>query len=133
MLVEALPDGLHILGIGLNTNGRVSDAPREIQSRLTTLRDLTGQPHDHTDLTLAVLDRLVNCLRKLGSDAGSLGRRFDELCLQHGQTLTLYQGERATTGRCLGIAPDGGLVLETPAGPRTLHSGTLQPPRGAVQ
>ena len=70
VLVEMLPDGLHILGIGLNTNGRVSDAPREIQSRLTTLRDLTGQPHDHTDLTLAVLDRLVNCLRKLGSDEG---------------------------------------------------------------
>jgi BirA family biotin operon repressor/biotin-[acetyl-CoA-carboxylase] ligase len=133
VLVEALPDGLHILGIGLNTNGRVSDAPRELRSRLTTLRDLTGQPHDHTELALAVLDRLVDCLRKLGSDAESLGRRFDELCLQHGQTLTLYQGERATTGRCLGIAPDGGLRLETPAGPRTFHSGTLQPPRRAVQ
>ncbi len=133
VLVEALPDGLHILGIGLNTNGRVSDAPSELQSRLTTLRDLTGQPHDHTDLTLALLDRLVDCLRKLGSDAESLGRRFDELCLQHGQTLTLYQGARATAGRCLGIAPDGGLRLETPAGPRTFHSGTLQAPRGAVQ
>ncbi len=133
VLVEALPDGLHILGLGLNTNGRASDAPRELQSRLTTLRDLTGQPHDHTELTLAFLDRLIDCLRMLGANADSLGRRFDELCLQHGQMLTLYQGERATTGRCLGIARDGGLRLETPAGALTFHSGTLQPPRGAVQ
>jgi BirA family biotin operon repressor/biotin-[acetyl-CoA-carboxylase] ligase len=133
VLVEALPDGLHILGIGLNTNSLVADAPNNLQPHLTTLRDLTGQPHDHTELTLALLDRLVSCLRTLGSDAESLGRRFDELCLQHGQMLTLYQGERATTGRCLGIAPDGGLVLQTPAGPRTFHSGTLQPPRGELE
>jgi BirA family biotin operon repressor/biotin-[acetyl-CoA-carboxylase] ligase len=133
VLVEALPDGLHILGIGLNTNSRVADAPKNLQSNLATLRDLTGQPHDHTELTLALLDQLVDCLRMLGSDAESLGRRFDKLCLQHGQMLTLYQGERATTGRCLGIAPDGGLVLQTPAGPRNFHSGTLQPPRGGLE
>jgi BirA family biotin operon repressor/biotin-[acetyl-CoA-carboxylase] ligase len=133
VLVEALPEGLHILGIGLNTNSRVADAPDNLRSHLTTLRDLTDQPIDHTELTLALLNRLIDCLRTLGSDSESLGRRFDELCLQHGQMLTLYQGERATTGRCVGIAPDGGLVLQTPAGPRTFHSGTLQPPRGGLE
>jgi BirA family biotin operon repressor/biotin-[acetyl-CoA-carboxylase] ligase len=133
VLVEALPEGLHILGIGLNTNSRVADAPDNLQSHLTTLRDLTGQSLNHTELTLALLNRLIDCLRMLGSDSESLGRRFDELCLQHGQMLTLYQGERATTGRCLGIAPDGGLILQTPAGPRTFHSGTLQSPRGGLK
>src|SRR5262249_20817478 len=131
--VEALPDGLHILGIGLNTNSRAADAPAELRSRLATLRDLTGHAQDHTDLTLALLDRFGECLRTLGSDAQSLGRRFDELCLQHGQTLTLYQGDRATSGRCLGIAPDGGLILQTRDGPLTFHSGTLQPPRRALE
>jgi BirA family biotin operon repressor/biotin-[acetyl-CoA-carboxylase] ligase len=133
VLIEALPDGLHILGIGLNTNSRVADAPAELQPQLTTLRDLTGRPHDHTELTLALIDQLVACLNQLGADPQSLGRRFDELCLQHCQTLTLYQGDRATTGRCLGIAPDGGLLLETTSGQQSFHSGTLQPPRGAVQ
>jgi BirA family transcriptional regulator, biotin operon repressor / biotin---[acetyl-CoA-carboxylase] ligase len=129
VLVEALPEGLHILGIGLNTNSSAADAPTDLQPRLATLRDLTGGPHDHTELMLALLERIGGCLRTLGSASESLGRRFDELCLQHGQTLTLYQGERTTTGRCLGIAPDGGLILETPTGSRTFHSGTLQPPR----
>ncbi len=133
VLIEALPDGLHILGIGLNTNSRVADAPAELQPQLTTLRDLTGRPHDHTELTIALFDRLVACLGQLGADPLSLGRRFDELCLQHGRTLTLYQGERATTGRFLGIAPDGGLLLETTSGQQSFHSGTLQAPRGAVQ
>jgi biotin-(acetyl-CoA carboxylase) ligase len=68
-------------------------------------------------------------LRQLGADPGSLGSRFNALCLQHGQTLTVYQGERQVVGRCLGIAPDGGLLLETPNGPQALYSGTLQPPQ----
>jgi BirA family biotin operon repressor/biotin-[acetyl-CoA-carboxylase] ligase len=133
VLVEAIPDGLHILGVGLNTNGRATDAPVELQPYLTTLLDLTGRQVDHTELTLALMDRLVACLSQLGADPQSLGRRFNDLCLQHGRTLTLYQGDRATTGRCLGIAPDGGLLLETTSGQQSFHSGTLQPSRGTVQ
>ena len=129
VLVEVLPDGRHILGVGLNTNSRAATAPAELQTVLTTLLDLTGQRQDHTALLLALLSRLDVCLRQLGADPESLGSRFNELCSQHGQTLILFQGERAIVGRCLGIAPDGGLILQTTGGPQTFHSGTLQPPK----
>lgn len=128
VLVEVMPDGRHIVGIGLNLNSRAADAPSELQSRLVTLRDLTGAMHERTDLVVQVLSELGACLRHLGVEAETLGLRFNDLCLQHGQTLTLYQGDRPIIGRCLGIAPDGGLLLETSSGPQALYSGTLQMP-----
>jgi BirA family transcriptional regulator, biotin operon repressor / biotin---[acetyl-CoA-carboxylase] ligase len=129
VLVEVLPDGRHILGVGLNTNSRVATAPADLQAILTTLLDLTGQRQEHTDLLLALLSHLDACLRQLGADPDVIGARFNELCLQNDQTLTLFQGERAIVGRCLGIAPDGGLILQTTGGPQAFHSGTLQPPK----
>ncbi len=129
VLVEVLPDGRHIIGVGLNLNNQASFAPLELQSRLTTLRDLTGQAHPPTEVLIELLAALGDNLTRLGADPESLGERFNELCLQRGSTVTVYLGETAVTGICLGIAPDGGLLLETSAGPRSFYSGTLQPPR----
>ncbi|HEV2969078.1 MAG TPA: biotin--[acetyl-CoA-carboxylase] ligase [Pirellulales bacterium] len=129
VLVEILPDGRHILGVGLNTNSHAADAPAELQSRLTTLLDLTSKRQDHTEVILDILNHLDVCLRLLGADGDSLGVRYNDLCLQHGEALTLYLGANAITGPCLGIASDGGLLLDAPDGPRAFYSGTLQPPK----
>ena len=51
------------------------------------------------------------------------GSRFDRTT--SGTTLTLSVGEERVTGLCTGIAPDGALVLETPAGRRTIYSGIV--------
>ncbi len=129
VLVEVLHDGRHIIGVGLNLNNRLSEAPDELRARVCTLSDLTGQPHSPTDLLLDLLAALAEVLRCLATDAETLGLRFNELCLQRGERLTVYIGDQTVSGLCLGIAPDGGLILETAAGPRTFYSGTLQPPR----
>ena len=68
-------------------------------------------------------------LRQLGGDDPALDAALNTLCLQHNQQLTVYLGAEAITGRCLGIAGDGGLMLDTAAGCRTFHSGTLRPPQ----
>lgn len=129
VLVEVMPDGRHILGVGLNLNSRAADAPSELQHRLTTLRDISGRTHIATDVLLDILQMMGQCFADLGADAATLGRRFDELCLQRSEILTLYQGERRFTGVCRGVTVDGGLVLETDHGVETFLSGTLQPPK----
>ncbi|HEY2147541.1 MAG TPA: hypothetical protein VGH32_06365, partial [Pirellulales bacterium] len=93
--------------------------------------DLTGVVHPRTEIIVQLLNELARCLRQLVAEPESHGRRFNDLCLQHGEMLTLYQGARATAGRCLGIAPDGGLLLETPSGTHAFYSGTLQPRQSA--
>ncbi|HZZ28707.1 MAG TPA: biotin--[acetyl-CoA-carboxylase] ligase [Pirellulales bacterium] len=128
ILVEVLPSGRHIIGVGLNTNNSSDDAPPELRNSIATLRDLTGRLHDHTELLLAILENLEAALVQLSQPLETLGQRFDLLCLQRGETLTVYQGQQTITGRCVGIAPDGALLLDTPDGRREITSGTLRPP-----
>ncbi|HTQ37988.1 MAG TPA: biotin--[acetyl-CoA-carboxylase] ligase [Pirellulales bacterium] len=128
ILVEVLPAGYHIIGVGLNSNNTATDAPPPLRNAIATLRDLTGRTHDHTELLLAILENMEAALVQLGQPLEILGQRFDMLCLQRGKMLTVYQGEQTITGRCAGIAPDGALLLDTTAGRREITSGTLHPP-----
>jgi BirA family biotin operon repressor/biotin-[acetyl-CoA-carboxylase] ligase len=125
ILVEALPDGRHILGIGCNVNNSLAAAPAELQAIATSLADLTGRTQHRTAFLLGVLERLHANLDLLASSPASLGERADQLCLQRGRRLTIESGARRTTGICAGIAPDGALLLETPAGLETHYSGVL--------
>jgi BirA family biotin operon repressor/biotin-[acetyl-CoA-carboxylase] ligase len=126
VLVEVLPDGKHIVGIGLNSNNSVREAPPTLQASIATLVDLTGRPHDHTELLLALMENLEAAFLQLGQPQETLGERFDLLCLQRGEVLTVYQGDHSLTGRCAGIAPDGSLLLDTAEGRRAVQSGTLR-------
>lgn len=125
ILVEALPDGRHVVGIGVNVNNSLASAPEELLSLATTLGELTGAAHERTELLVRLLDHLASNLDVLGRQPQELGRRADELCLQHGRTLTLRHGGRTLTGLCAGIAPDGALLLDTPSGREAFYSGVL--------
>jgi BirA family transcriptional regulator, biotin operon repressor / biotin---[acetyl-CoA-carboxylase] ligase len=127
ILVEVLPSGLHIIGVGLNSNNIAADAPPTLREMVATLRDLTGRRHDHTELLLAIMENLDAALTQLGEPMGTIGERFDLLCRQRGEVLTVYQGAQTITGKCVGIAPDGALLLDTNAGRQMILSGTLKP------
>jgi BirA family biotin operon repressor/biotin-[acetyl-CoA-carboxylase] ligase len=126
ILVEVPQDGRIIVGIGLNTNDRVADAPPELADRLTTLRELTKTNWDHTRLLIEILNRFEHWQKVLMDSPDQVGRRADELCLQHGRQLAIDPGDgQVVSGRCLGIAPDGAIRLDTPDGPRPFYSGRL--------
>jgi BirA family biotin operon repressor/biotin-[acetyl-CoA-carboxylase] ligase len=126
ILVEVLPDRKHVIGIGLNTNNSLVDAPPELRQTATTLLDLTGRPHAQTEVLIGLLNELARVFTQLAIDPAAIGRRADKLCLQRGQTLSLQLGPQLITGLCLGIAPDGGLILETAQGRQTFYSGVLR-------
>ena len=64
VLVEVPAEGSHIVGIGVNTNNSLADAPVEIRDRAVTLYDLTGRRHDQTGI-------LVEILKHFAAGAGS--------------------------------------------------------------
>jgi len=125
ILVEGLPDGRHVVGIGLNTNNTLAEGPPELRQIATTLLELTGEPHNQTEILIALLKHLEDTFRQLVSQPERIGERADELCLQRGETLSLQQGRRTITGLCAGIAPDGALLLDTAQGRRAFYSGVL--------
>jgi BirA family biotin operon repressor/biotin-[acetyl-CoA-carboxylase] ligase len=129
ILIEVLADGRHVVGIGINTNNTLADAPPPLRQQAATLFDLTGRRHDQTGILIALVQRLERNFAALASDCPQITARADALCLQHGRTLSVQQGRRTVTGVCRGIAPDGALRLETVEGQERLYSGVLRQPR----
>ena len=105
---------------------QLADAPGELRESIATLHWLTGRLVDHGELLAAFLDQFAVALSMLRESPSHLGLRFNELCLQHGQTLSVRNGNERTTGRCAGIAADGALLLDTETGRRAFYSGTLR-------
>jgi BirA family biotin operon repressor/biotin-[acetyl-CoA-carboxylase] ligase len=126
VLVEVLADRRVIVGIGLNTNNALRDAPPPLRKTATTLRELTGAPHDHTEILLELLAHLADGLGQLTSAPEQIAAAANALCSQRGGTLAIQSGRRLVRGRCLGIDADGGLLLETAGGRRTLYSGVVR-------
>ncbi len=126
ILIDVLPSGQHVVGIGLNVNNLLDDAPADVRSRATSLCELTGRIYDRTSLLLDLLRQLELAVRDSAAAPDTFGRRFLELCLQLGQELTIEVGSQRTTGRCAGIGPDGALLLETVGGWQKFYSGVLR-------
>jgi BirA family biotin operon repressor/biotin-[acetyl-CoA-carboxylase] ligase len=126
VLVEILADRRVIVGIGLNTNNSLRDAPQPLQKTATTLFELTGAQHDNAQILLELLAHLASGLAQLTSAPEQTAAEANEMCLQRGQTLAIQSGRRLIRGRCLGIDADGGLLLDTAEGRRKFYSGVLR-------
>lgn len=126
ILIDVLPGGRHIVGVGLNVNNSFDGAPDDVRQRAVSMLELTGRPLDRTEVLLAFLQEFDEALHQLAKDPVTLGARFHDNCLQIGQDLTIEHANRRTTGRCAGIAADGALLLDTLAGRQKFYSGILR-------
>jgi BirA family transcriptional regulator, biotin operon repressor / biotin---[acetyl-CoA-carboxylase] ligase len=127
ILIEVLPDRRHVIGIGVNSNNTIADAPVELRSKAATLRDLAQRTCDQTEILIDLLKRLDCEFQRLRCEPQSVAARADALCLQCGRILTLQWGQRTITGRCQGIAADGAIRLETSAGMEAFYAGSVLP------
>jgi BirA family biotin operon repressor/biotin-[acetyl-CoA-carboxylase] ligase len=126
VLIDVVPGGRHIVGVGLNVNNTLADAPHDVRARAASLRDLTGRWFDRTALLVNLLENLQAAVQESAAAPQEFGARFGQLCLQLGRELTIEVGGQRTHGRCAGIAADGALLLETTTGPRKFYSGALR-------
>lgn len=127
ILTERVGTNAVILGIGVNVNNSLQDAPSELNQKVISLVDLLGEPISRTEFLQTLLRSLTQRLVELRTREETLLQRFNQLCLQHGKILTVEQGIKQIRGMCLGIAEDGGLMLDTLDGLQTIYSGALLP------
>jgi BirA family biotin operon repressor/biotin-[acetyl-CoA-carboxylase] ligase len=125
VLVDLLPGGRHVVGIGLNVNNGLAGAPPEVQSRATSLRELTGATWDRTTLLLELVAHMKTTICDAAARPERFAQRFAALCQQLGQQVSVDVAGRMVSGRCGGIATDGALLLETPSGPERIYSGIM--------
>ena len=128
ILIEALADRRHIIGVGLNTNNTLADAPAELRTTAGTICDMSGQTHDQTDVLVDLLNCLKSAFADLRDEPEKIVARANELCPLRGREVSLTVDGSTVEGRCRGIAPDGALLIDTPDGdgpPKAFYSGTL--------
>ncbi len=125
VLVEAPPGQRYVVGVGLNLNNNLAEAPPELQAVAVTLRELTGTEHDPTEFLIGYLKRFATLLDDLPSRPSRITQTADELCLQRDALLAVETGGRIVRGVCQGIAPDGSLLLSDAHGLRCITSGIV--------
>jgi len=126
ILIEAQPPGFAIVGIGLNVLGDAADLPAELRATATSLAAHASGPVTRKALlahVLNVLDEAYAAL--LDGHWGSLLARQREIETTLGQERTILTGTETLTGRVRDLSPEGGLVIETAAGLRTVTVGEV--------
>ncbi len=130
ILVESSGRSLErlVIGIGLNVNNSLRDAPPQLRTVMTSLADMTGASFDRTDVLVQLLQSLESELTALGDLQGSHEQlaRFREYCLLTGRFVTVSDPSCDQTGLCLGIDDDGALSLQTEFGRTRCLSGTVR-------
>lgn len=114
-----------ILGMGINVNNSLADAPAEIQTVGISLCDAAGGEFDLTEVLLRLLARLEENLYSLAMDDPTLAARWQTRCALRGRTITVQQENRSIQGLCRGIAADGGLTIDTGQGQEHVYGGVL--------
>ena len=117
--------GRLVVGIGINVNNSLADAPPVVQQRGIALADETGSCVDPTDLLIALLIELELEFARLADNPELDTIRWRSHCLLTDRKVTVRVGPLIHRGSCRGIASDGGLQIEQQDRIQTLHAGEV--------
>jgi len=115
-----------VVGIGINVNNSLGDAPRELASYATSLCDASATHHSQQTVLILVLNELQRQLIALGQRDPELPRAWQRLCWLSQQNVSVQAGERTVEGICSGIAEDGALLIKTASATDRIYSGSLR-------
>jgi BirA family biotin operon repressor/biotin-[acetyl-CoA-carboxylase] ligase len=127
VLIETPPTTAQrlVVGVGLNVNNSLAEAPDDVRQRAIALCDVHGRTFDRNDLLVRLLQQLQVDLEALASSAPSLLTRWRKLCLLTGRSVVITDSGRTIAGTCLGIDDDGALRVQTGSSVERLFSGVV--------
>ncbi|HWP35170.1 MAG TPA: biotin--[acetyl-CoA-carboxylase] ligase [Thermodesulfobacteriota bacterium] len=120
-----------VLGIGLNLNLEPAAWPAELAERATSFAAVLGRPVDRAAVARRLLEALeawVDRYRRHGfGPVREAWERLAGLPTRLAVTVPGDGGEEVVEGVARGLADDGALLLETPAGVREVRAGEAAP------
>lgn len=130
ILVEVPPhrEDTFVIGIGVNVNNLLTDAPEELRATATSLFEIGRRTFGLTDVLIRLLRQFAEELPRLVQNPSRLADRWQPYCVLTGRLVRLDGGRRPVTGICQGIDADGALLLETEAGVERFFGGTVSLP-----
>ncbi len=127
ILVEltSTPNQAIVIGIGINVNNSIDQAPMELQPKVIALCDAAGRFFSLVEVLMQVLVRLQERLAWVGTRDDELRTRWRERCLLTNRTVHLDYGARSVVGLCRGIDDEGALLIETGNETERCFGGTI--------
>jgi BirA family biotin operon repressor/biotin-[acetyl-CoA-carboxylase] ligase len=105
-----------VLGIGLNVNLTPAQLGR-LDQPAHSLRAATGKTWDRALILAAVLNELSEMYAwHQGGREEDLRQEYNRRSWLNGREVEVRDGDRVLVGKALGLAPDGGLLLEKAGG-----------------
>lgn len=115
-----------IVGIGLNVNNSLLDAPEELQRSAVSLIDELAAPGDASYLLVAILQAINDLWQQLVAGSSTITDHWAQRCWLTGHTIHVQQTNDTYAGRCAGIDRTGRLLVDGPTGRRAFVSGTVR-------
>ena len=113
ILIERPVEDQVIIGVGINVNNRLSDAPDDVSSIAVSLFELIETPLELTDVMIESLNQLDRRITELALDNPTIldhWQAYDMLRLKNVRINTYSQ---VIEGTCHGIDADGALIVQT--------------------
>ena len=117
-----------LIGVGVNVNADRDESPAELQQRIMSLRELTADTWDLTEI-LVEIGRELQRVVSLQSQTAAR-KMLDEYSLHHwatGKEIELIDAEQGPRlrGRCQGVDRQGRLIIKTQRETRTIVTGSI--------
>jgi BirA family biotin operon repressor/biotin-[acetyl-CoA-carboxylase] ligase len=128
ILVESQGRGDLVIGIGINVSVDFANAPEEVRQRAISLQPYLSQPVDRREILKRFLRSLASTICQWQTDPDFLFQSWQNYCLLRGKRVRVEELHRTTEGCCLGIDPQGRLVVQPEWGePISVLSATILP------
>ena len=128
ILVERHMAGDHatlVIGVGVNVNNSLANAPVDVQQKAVSVFDLTARSADLTEFLVSVLRSIEAALQQLRHRERELFAELNANSCLNDREVKLQVGGETIVGFCRGIDSDGCLVLESVSGMRRVNAGTV--------
>ena len=114
-----------IIGVGLNINNTWINAPEDLRAKGISLFDYADLKFDRLEILRIFLSQLETLIQSLTRGEPVLDD-WSEHCLLTGKQVTLLIGNEEVSGKCLGLAPNGSLLLQTAQGTEQFLGGIVK-------
>ena len=128
ILVETIakPRRRAILGVGINVNNSLREAPLELRDSAASLIDVLSGSRDRTALLMALLQRLQENMQQFAAGNLDLVGRWQSSCVLTGERIRVHTPAESIAGICHGINAQGMLLVATPSEVRAVASATVE-------
>jgi BirA family biotin operon repressor/biotin-[acetyl-CoA-carboxylase] ligase len=117
-----------LIGVGVNVNTGRREAPEELQDRFTSLREIAGCVWNLTDV-VGEINQALNCVFSVTSKTAAQ-EMLQEYAIHHWPTnkdIKVIDTDQApcVRGRCVGIGPQGRLLVKSDQATYALITGSV--------